>query len=136
MRNWNWFEILNYITWHFTVHGFKIDTSRHFKKCMQQFKMKILIYIWWLSLNSVFLAPCKIPDRWIYHTTILILGKSLSIKQWRWRHLELFRHFEVLKNNYFYDIFLMNWCFQIQSSKFIIFSFYGLDYQNISLDQL
>jgi hypothetical protein len=28
-----------------------------------------------LTPKSIFfLAPCKIPDRWIYHTTMLILG--------------------------------------------------------------
>jgi hypothetical protein len=26
--------------------------------------------------NKFFLAPCKIPDRWICHTTILILGSE------------------------------------------------------------
>jgi hypothetical protein len=31
----------------------------------------------------VFLAPCKIPERWIYHTTILILGPKFRF--WAWR---------------------------------------------------
>jgi hypothetical protein len=32
-----------------------------------------------------------------------------------WRHLDLIRHFVVLKKSYFYSIFYMNWCFQLQS---------------------
>jgi hypothetical protein len=83
-------------------------------------------------------------------------------KGW-WRHFELLLHFEISKKSYFYNIFCMNWCFQMINMKiywiiehsclaailnfcsilkcfflkFKFFSFYGrLDYHNMSLDQL
>jgi hypothetical protein len=46
--------------------------------------------------NILFLAPCKIPDRWIYHTTILILGPKFRF----WAFGAHFRLFDLQKYIY------------------------------------